>query len=227
MSASDDKSLDRNSRIDAKLKLLDYHRKAIESRRTLSYQAFLGMLGFYFVLFQAIERLIPLIDPSLEHLLRWLMTAVVLLVFALFLAFSWQVEVRNAADRTKYGYLETDLWTSVVSVSVGNNATFHELARRSWATTWPLLTLLVLSVALLAVIWAYTHTRSSAGAVPGPVLSALGPALLSTALALGVKAFQDAREYATTKDRRRLISAICSGLATLMLAVAGTHYIRG
>lgn len=227
MSNTVDPSFDLGKRIDAKLKLLDYHRKAMESRRTLSYQAFLGLLGFYFVLFQAIEKLIPLIDPSLEHLLRWVMTVVVIAAFTLFLAFSWQVEVRNAGDRKKYSHLEKDLWDSVVSTPIDDQISTADLVRRSWATTWPLLTLFVLSIALLAVIWTYSHKPPTAASVPSQPLPVPGVALLITALALGVKAFLDVREFAVSKLRSQLVSAICFGVAAITLVVAGTLYIRG
>ena len=104
-------------------KLLDYHHRAMESRRAIQLQIFLGTVAVYWLLIHNASDLISKMKNSI------LMQMSFVIMWFLYLVFTIQVEGWNKQDRQKYLSLEKSLWAS----SVGGNKSEEE--KECWRRT--------------------------------------------------------------------------------------------
>jgi len=83
--------------IENKLKFLEYHRKAMEARRSIGFKAFLSLVGFYII---AIKGFIDLVNkvPN-KLLLQWGFTAIFAILCTIFILFMIQIEIRSRSNR--------------------------------------------------------------------------------------------------------------------------------
>lgn len=126
--------------------LLVYHHHAMETRRAIGLKVFTGTVFFYLALAKGAVDIFPLISADNQGDFRSLFRITLLLILFLFIGFIIQIEFKSKSDRQNYLVLEKKLGdqseTSVTVIKEG----FFKTVFRSWAATWPALTLILLTV---------------------------------------------------------------------------------
>ena len=130
-------------------KLLDYHHRAMETRREVQLRIFLGVVAMYLVLAKGTADSISKVSEP--QLLQIWVQYFFGIVFILYTIFTLQVEGWNKADRQKYMRLQQMLWDSSVDSDKPKKECCKEECwctsiRFSWAGTWPVLTVLLLTI---------------------------------------------------------------------------------
>lgn len=110
-------------------KLLEYHHRAMESRRAIQVQIFLGTIAVYWLLIHNARVLI-----SEWAGVQMFMQIGFGVVWFLYLIFTIQVEGWNKHDRQKYLALEKSLWASSAGGSLAEEKEcWCSTLWRSWA----------------------------------------------------------------------------------------------
>lgn len=96
------------TRLQALLALLDYHRKAMEVRRSIAFKAFLALVGLDLLLVKgAFEIRGGVMDLDA---VKNLVSAAYWFLFTLYLVFVFQVEKQNRFNRHRYTKIEERIW---------------------------------------------------------------------------------------------------------------------
>ncbi len=141
-----DLKLKEPSDLKSTLKLLAYYRSSMESRRALMIQLFIT-LATLFVLAIAAQSNSNMPTGVKEILYLWALALILL-----FAGYLYQNEKANAFVRPRYHGLETLLWRQLVDGEVVEEPV-GVILLRSWATTWPLGTLLILAFVMALNTW--------------------------------------------------------------------------
>ena len=123
-----------DDKTDAKLKLLEYHRGAMEARRTIGYEGFVSLLLIDLLTVWGMCDVADHINSSWQ---LWILKVVVVLalgcLFYFFCRFMNDIEKRNALDRDAYVALENEAWRLArVEHKV------EVLGESDWAREWPI-----------------------------------------------------------------------------------------
>lgn len=139
-----------DDKLELQFKLLDYHHRAMESRRSIQFRIFLVLAGLILLLARGMldTKLTPLKDSH-----EWLAALVFFGLALCFSGFTWAVEGWNKHDCDRYVQLEDKIWKSLELGDVPDNT--QDLlgvpGKVSWAGWWP-----VLSIWLLAIVcWVF------------------------------------------------------------------------
>jgi hypothetical protein len=136
----------------AALALLDYHQRAMESRRSVGFKAFLALAGFDILLLKGICDMRPAIENW--ELFRFLVVIGYWSFLALYFFFMLNIELANRFNRLKYIQLEETVFRHTgLEPDLGGppRPRYGEGCWKtlivSWAGTWP-----VLAIALITLI---------------------------------------------------------------------------
>jgi hypothetical protein len=106
-----------DKRADAMVKLAEYHRHAMESRRDLELKALLAILAFDAYVFAesqkfiaSLSKVIPRFGFSSQLSPNYVLIGFVVVVFLTYLATMILVEIRNLDDRHRYSQAERNAW---------------------------------------------------------------------------------------------------------------------
>lgn len=130
-----------NQQVEIELRLRDYHHKTMESRRAIGFKAFLSLVALELILLKGAFDF-----PCAVSEMRAYGICVYIILCILFIFFMWQIEKCNAVDRRKYRALENSLWKNTRKEDEDKEETRWEKVRNSWAATWTVLTVVILTV---------------------------------------------------------------------------------
>lgn len=151
--------------IDAILKLADYHRKAMESRRTVGFQALIAVFALDGAIFLKAKELVS--APTYTMDIAVLVASFSLCIFVGYLHTVLEIEKRNTADRMRYAALESRAWktldgtrwrTFYSDFANADNAfvpkrTMRQLINGAWASSAAVVSAFLLLLVILYHLW--------------------------------------------------------------------------
>ncbi|MBI5909112.1 MAG: hypothetical protein HY848_04045 [Betaproteobacteria bacterium] len=159
--------LDPEKRVDALIKLADYHRKAMEARRGVGFQAFLAVFGLNSAILFKFEDLSLLVPNVLQF--ASVITLICALALLAFLHAIWEIEKRNEGDRQRFVDLESQAWSLLddhgwrefyKDFALGGRAASKQRSKRAilssaWASSGPTICVIFLTTAVIYYVWAF------------------------------------------------------------------------
>ena len=152
-------------RIETLAKLAEYHRKAMESRRIVAFQALVALFALDGAIFVKADELLRHTANTLET--RILISTFGVCVFIGFLFTMLAIRARNERDRQKYTILESHAWRLIDETRW--RAFFADFAekgesyipsrrwwqsfREEWASSESIFFAFLLSLAVLYYVW--------------------------------------------------------------------------
>ena len=153
------------TRIDVLTKLAEYHRKAMESRRTVAFQALVALFALDGAIFVKADELLK--HPAYVLETKILISAFAVSVFLGFLFTMFAIRTRNERDRQKYTILESQAWRLIDEKRwktffgdfVGKEDGFipsrrwWQSFREEWASSESIFLAFLLLLAVLYYVW--------------------------------------------------------------------------
>jgi uncharacterized membrane protein YesL len=153
------------TRIDVLTKFAEYHRKAMESRRTVAFQALVALFALDGAIFVKADELLKHTAYVLET--KILISAFAVSVFLGFLFTMFAIRTRNEKDRQKYTILESQAWRLIDEARwkvffndfVGKEEGFvpsrkwWQSFREEWASSESIFLAFLLLLAVLYYVW--------------------------------------------------------------------------
>lgn len=137
------------------LALLDYHHKAMEARRAIGFKAFLSLIALDLLILKGATEIRTAVS-DLEYL-KILVIAGYWVLCSLYTVFIFQIERVNRYNRVKYSQLEKHIWgltglTPASPPKLPSTESLWKTVVRSWAGTWPVLTIILFSLGCTLVV---------------------------------------------------------------------------
>jgi hypothetical protein len=144
-----------NNQIENKLKLLEYHRNAMEARRSIGFKAFLSLVGLYLIAIKGSADLIKNLECLIQEVfIKLIITIGFWLFFVLFVFFMVQIEHKNLLNRIKYISLEREISESLKGMKATEyTEKFERTIIKAWAATGPIIGILILAIISSLIIW--------------------------------------------------------------------------
>ncbi len=143
----DDSSSNSIADLSTHFSLLDYHQKAMESRRQIQFRVFLSLAALCLVLTKGMAEL-----PYHGILTKISLTIMFVILWVLFIGLVVQMEVWNKSNREKYRAIEEFIFNTLRIMP--KKETCCETLKFSWAGTWPVVGLLFLLLGCCVFVWA-------------------------------------------------------------------------
>ena len=152
-------------RADALSRLADYHRKAMEARRTVGFRGLVAVFALNgAILFKAQDLFVGAKSPDQ---LRVVISTFAICVLLAFLHTTYEIEKRNEMDRRKYASLESEAWRLLdpgrwaifYTDFTGDSPDFvpkrslRQSINAAWAATGPIVASILLLTITLLQIW--------------------------------------------------------------------------
>ena len=139
--------------VDLKFRLMEYHRGAMEVRRSILFKGFLALITFDLVLGKAAPELIK---PSLGSCnIKLLFTLLIVVAWGCYYWFAFENEAQTVSDRDKYKPLERELW-NLTREEDGKTLPpprTGDWARWGWAARGPVVLSLTLTLTIIFYCW--------------------------------------------------------------------------
>lgn len=144
--------------INIKLELLKYHQKAMESRRSIGFKAFLSLVTFDLIILKGTIDIKEIIYSLI--LLKFIIVLGFWLLFFIYVGFIIQIESWNKKNRLKYMELSELLYNkegeepnAKITPKAGiKSESCLETICNSWTGTWPCITLLFFTFGCSCVV---------------------------------------------------------------------------
>lgn len=140
----------RSESFDEALAQASHHRRSMVERRNIGLKIVVGVVGFDLVVMKfAVDAADSVSDPSE---LAWAIRLVAIAAFAVLAGMLTQLEIRNRSDRSLYRAAELRaerirLGQPPIQTDPEPESVPYTI-KHSWATTWPLAGVLMLTVAI-------------------------------------------------------------------------------
>ena len=133
---------------DMNFRLLEYHHRAMESRRAISFSVFTGSVALYLLFAKGTVEYLkghpPLPDPFFLLQVKLMFGA----IFLLYVCFQIQMERVNKFDRQRYKALQEALFPAPNTHVPITRESWRETMSASWAATWTVSLLFLLAATL-------------------------------------------------------------------------------
>lgn len=163
------KEVDTSSNAEAFIKLAEYHRKAMEARRTVAFQALVAVLALFGAVFVKGESLLAAAEPEELFGLRVQLSALLIVLVTAYLCSVLVIDTKNHADWKRYVVAEARAW-QLLDPAHWRKGDFYgsfageaddyvpsrsprKLVSGAWGTVGGVVSVLALLVAALGRIW--------------------------------------------------------------------------